>query len=127
MAKNQSSLTPQQQAQLFELLKQSGQQPTSGGQAMATPDLQAQQGVGNVDAAGLQGLFTQQQAAPLASQPGDKMDPNEAMRQILMGKATGPQLQAFKGGGEGIRVPVDQPLLRLFGMKKNAPISYQNY
>ncbi len=117
MAKSQANLNPQQQAQLFELLRISGQQPTSGG--MPIDAAQGQPGMGS--------LFSQQQAPQMQMQPGDKMDPQEAMRQILMSKASGGQLQQLKGGAEGMRVPVDQPLLRLFGMKRDTPIQYQNY
>ena len=60
------------------------------------------------------------QQPSLQAQPGDKMHPEEAMQQI-MARATGPQLQQ---GKEGLmaRKPVDQPLLRLFGVKKNVPV-----
>jgi hypothetical protein len=127
MAIDQSKLTPQQQAILFQLSQQAGSQPTSGG----VPDSQAQpaQPVGNVDAAQLQQLFGQQAPAQPPSQmptPGSfANDPAGAMefiKQHMMSKATGPQLVNDKAGQLSARVPVDQPLLRLFGVKHSVQL-----
>ena len=66
----------------------------------------------------------------LQMQPGDKMDPNEAMRIIqeqFAAKATGPKLTEGKDGQLGTRVPVNQPLMALLGMKKDRPVSSPDF
>jgi hypothetical protein len=121
---NQSKLTPQQQSALFEMMKQSGQQPTSGGVPMAqAPSAPAYEGQGQ-----LQQLQEQPQvvATPQMPAPGSfANDPQGAIQfisQMMQSKATGHSLQAGKDGSLNARVPVDQPLLRLLGMKRNEPV-----
>jgi hypothetical protein len=131
MAINQSQLTPKEQAALFALMQKAGAQPTSGGADPSTEDVQAQQGTGNVDNAGLQQLFGGQQQAPQPAAPGSfKDDPQGAMQHIsdtFKSLATGPKLTKTAGGQLQARLPVDQPLLRLFGVKHNVDVNDPNY
>lgn len=63
--------------------------------------------------------------------PGSfKDDPQGAINyiaQMMSSKATGPQLQATPTGQPAMRVPVDQPLMALFGMKKTVPVNSPNF
>lgn len=118
MAKNQSQLTPEQQAVAFLIAKRQGQQPVSGGMSPDTQDPIAQMGTGQMDAQSAQAMF-----GGVEQQPGDKMHPAEAMHKI----ASGMQLGRNQQGQLTQRVPVDQPLLRLFGMKKNQTIDTPNF
>ena len=110
---DQSRLNPEQQAQLFEMLKQSGQQPTSGG-------IPVQNGM----------PMPQQQAAPQQEQqmpaPGSFKDDPEGAMKFLMAKASGPQLQQ---GSQGLYTNIrhTQPLLGLFGMKQRMPVNEPDY
>lgn len=64
----------------------------------------------------MQGPASTQEPAPGSF----KDDPEGAMRYIAQ-RASGPQLRQGPNGLNA-RVPVDQPLLRLFGAKKNVPV-----
>lgn len=102
------AISPEQQNALMQLFNQMGGVPAEG-----------------------QGM-PQQAALPEGMQPGQfKDDPagaRRAIEQIMMSKATGPQLQpGATPGSYTARVPVDQPLFRLFGMKKTVPINEANY
>lgn len=102
MAINFDNLSPEDQNQLAALF-QKAQAP-------------APQDQGPVDLGGLK--------------PGQfKDDPAGAMKaieQLMMSKATGPQL-GESNGQLTTKTPVDQPLLRLFGMKKTVPVNSANY
>lgn len=113
----QNNLSPQDQAALFELMKKAGMQPTSGGMSQDTPDLAAQlfQPTGQPEALPAPGSF--------------KNDPQAAMQavtNILMKKASGPQLTQ---GDVGLvaKVPSANPLLKLFGKKDTIPVGGPNY
>jgi len=128
---DQSRISPADQEALFRMMQRSGQQPTSGGQA--------------IDPRG--------GAAQL--QPGDKMNPQEAIQRIMQeigplpqqaqpgqiqqqpqgapAPAASPaanygrQLVETEEGGLGIKGPSSNPLLKLFGVQKTRGIDPTNY
>ena len=126
---DQSRISPADQEALFRMMQRSGQQPTSGGQA--------------IDPRG--------GAAQL--QPGDKMNPQEAIQQIVKELGAPPQqaptqqqpgqiqqqpqgapaanygrqLVETEEGGLGIKGPSSNPLLKLFGVQKTRGIDPTNY
>jgi hypothetical protein len=130
---DQSKLTPAQQASLFEMLKAAGQQPTSGG----IPVQGGQPMQGPQQAAFMQQLQQQMpqqpmpqqqmpQAPMMQPQPGDKMDPNEAMK-LIMSKATGYQLGQNKQGQTTRRMGYKNPLWNALGIHKNEVMQEGNF
>lgn len=119
----QNSLSPQEQATLFELMRKAGTQPTSGGMPQSVPDPGAQQDYN---------LFSPPptDAPPVVHQPGSfKDDPDGAMKAIsgmLLQKSSGPQLTAGSVGLQA-KVPSSNPLLKLFGVKETIPVGGPNY
>lgn len=116
----QNNLSPQEQAALFELMKKAGLQPTSGGMSQEVSDPGAQQDIS--------ALFPQG-GAELPAPGSFKDNPEgamEAITQILMKKASGPQLSSGSVGLEA-KVPSSNPLRKLFGMKDSIPVSGPNY
>lgn len=116
---DQSRLNPQEQTTLFELLKKSGQQPTSGGMPQNVEDPGAQLSTS---------LFGQ---APSVA-PTDRMDPEEAMRQIAGSMIpsqpqTGALLQRDDAGQLYAETPSANPILKLFGKKDKVQTSSLNY
>jgi hypothetical protein len=105
----QNNLTPKEQTALFELLKKSGQQPMSGGMDQSVVDPGAQM---NMPAPG-----------SFADNPQVAM---QAISQILMQKASGPQLTQGDNGFEA-KVQSTNPLKKLFGMKDTIPVKGANY
>ena len=101
---NPGNLNPQEQALFFELSKKAGQQPTSGGMDQSVPDPDAQM----------------EMPAP-GSFKDNPQGAMEAISKLMMSKATGQQLNE-RNGQLSARVPVDQPLLRALGLKKNVPV-----
>lgn len=122
---DQSKLNPEQQATLFALMKQSGQQPTTNmGEASppGAPDVQAQAGL---DPAAVQQL-----------QQGGKLTPEQAMPIIAhimknpqgVGALLSPQLQQDPHSPMlQAEYPSDNPIKRLFGMKDKFAVSSTNY
>lgn len=120
MAFDLSHLSPDEQNVLQTLFKKA---------ASENPATPAVAGANGVEAAS---------QMPLQQQEGDAMHPADAISKIgevMFGpkapsgvsSATGPQLTQDDNGQLQTRVPVDQPLLGLFGMKKNVPINEPNY
>lgn len=104
-----SKLPPQLQQALFEASKQQGNQPTSGGIPMnQAPTAEPAP-----------------QAPMLQRQPGDKMDPNEAM--AIINQQFSQQLGQNKAGQLTQKVPTGQPILDLFGVKRSVPIKSPDY
>lgn len=103
-----SKLPPELQKALFEASKQSGQQPTSGGIPMDQASM--------ADAPPM---------PLLPRQPGDKMDPNEAM-QIIQQRFS-QQLGQNKEGQLTEKVPTGQPILDLLGVKVSRKIKSPDF
>lgn len=124
---NQSNLTPKEQATLFELLKRTGQQPTSGGMAQTVPDAQAQQPMGEMDANGMQQLFQ----APTPPPGHFKDDPQGAIDHIsgVLAQSNGAQLTAGPQGAGYLeqKVPAVDPVGKLFGLKRTLRVDPTNY
>jgi hypothetical protein len=123
-----SKLPPALQKALFAAAQQQGAQPTSGGLPMSTPDAQAQQGVGDIQAP---------PSAPLQQLPGDKMHPADAIQQIAQQAAPAPTQPAsysptiVAGGGGSLykQVPRESSVGKLlFGStykeRLNDPTNY---
>ena len=126
MAINQSSLNPEEQNLLFQLMKKANQQPVTGGMPQSTPDQGAQLPVE---------LFGSNQAPQAAQSPVDDMpapgsfanDPEGAM-QFIAKKMQGPQLLRTKDGQLGERKPHWYGPAALFGAKETRPLADQtNY
>lgn len=138
MSQEQQFLSPEQQATLFQKMKDAGLLSKDIGQSQDVPDSQAQSGVGNVDLATLQSLFkhaSNPDAVPM--QNGDAMHPMDAISQIgqkLMSPsplATGPKLQPNSNGELQARMKMEGSpaanVLGMLGVKHNVPVTSPNY
>jgi hypothetical protein len=83
MSNEQQYISPEQQQQLFDTLKQHGLLSKDIGQSSSASDTDAQSGVGNIDINTLQSLIKHaSNPNAVAMQEGDKMHPMDAIQQI---------------------------------------------
>ncbi len=125
-----NSLTPEQQAIMAQLFSQSqNMTPASGPNPLMPGAPVTPEQMSTPAPAPEQAVAPQQPAADMTDMPAPGSfanDPEGAMKFIAQ-KLTGPKLARSKEGQLSARVPVDQPLLKLFGMKKNVPVGPNYY